>query len=49
VATLCRAVGASVSGLYAWLQAIPVIQRRAEVDAALRGHIGQIFATRRQV
>jgi putative transposase len=26
VATLCRVVGASVSGFYAWLRAIPVIR-----------------------
>jgi putative transposase len=49
VATLCRVVGVSVSGFYAWLQAIPTHQRRAEADAALRGHIGRIFAAGRQV
>ena len=49
VSTLCRVVGVSVSGFYAWLQAIPVVQHRAEADAALRGHIGRIFAARRQV
>ena len=49
VSTLCRVGGVSVSGFYAWLQAIPVVQHRAEVDAALRGHIGRIFAARRQV
>ena len=47
VSTLCRVVGVSVSGFYAWLQAIPVVQHRAEADAALRGHIGRIFAARR--
>ena len=49
VSTLCRVVGVSVSGFYAWLQAIPVVQHRAEVDAAVRGHICRIFAARRQV
>jgi transposase InsO family protein len=49
VATLCRAVGVSVSGFYAWLQAIPTHQHRAEADAALRWHIGRIFAAGRQV
>jgi putative transposase len=49
VATLCRVIGASVSGFYAWLRAIPALQHRAEADAELRGHIGRIFATRRRV
>jgi putative transposase len=46
VARLCRVVGASVSGFYAWLRAIPVPRARAEAE--LRGHIGRIFAARRQ-
>ena len=33
VAALCRAVGASVSGFYAWLHAIPTPQHRAEAEA----------------
>jgi putative transposase len=49
VVTLCRIVGASVSGFYAWLRAIPAVQSRAETEAALRGHIGRIFAARRRV
>jgi putative transposase len=49
VVTLCRAIGASVSGFYAWLRAIPAVQSRAEAEAALRGHIGRIFAARRRV
>jgi putative transposase len=49
VATLCRAVGASVSGFYAWLRAIPTTRARAEAEAELRGHIGRIFAARRRV
>ena len=49
VATLCRVIGASVSGFYAWLHAIPTVQVRAEAEAELRGHIGRIFAARRQV
>jgi putative transposase len=49
VATLCRVVGASVSGFYDWLRAIPTVQTRAEAEAALRGHIGRIFAARCRV
>ena len=49
VARLCRVTGASVSGFYAWLRAIPTVQNRAEAEAALRGHIGRIFAARRRV
>jgi putative transposase len=49
VATLCRVVGASVSGFHAWLRAIPTVQSRAAAEAALRGHIGRIFAARRRV
>ena len=49
VATLCRVVGASVSGFYAWLRAIPAVQHRAEAEAGLRGHIGRVFAARRRV
>ncbi len=49
VARLCRAVGASVSGFYTWLRAIPAVRSRAEAEAALRGHIGRIFSARRRV
>ena len=49
VAMLCRVVGVSVSGFHAWLHAIPTVQVRAEAEAELRGHIGRIFAARRQV
>jgi putative transposase len=49
VARLCRVIGASVSGFYAWLRVIPAVQNRAEAAAALRGHIGRIFAARRRV
>ena len=49
VARLCRTIGASVSGFYAWLRAIPTGQNRVEAEAALRGHIGRIFAARRRV
>src|SRR4051812_4257269 len=45
---LCRVVGASVSGFYAWLRAIPSRQSRAEAEAELRGHIGRIFAAKRR-
>src|SRR3954447_17321812 len=48
VATLCRVVGASVSGFYAWLRAIPSVRTRAEAEAELRGLIGRIFAARRR-
>ena len=49
VATLCRVVGASVSGFYAWRRAIPSRHNRAEADAELRGHISRIFAAKRRV
>ncbi len=49
VARLCRAVGASVSGCYAWLHAIPAVQSRAEAEAELRCHIGRIFTARRRI
>jgi putative transposase len=49
VAALCRVIGVSVSGYYAWLRAIPSQQTRAEAEAELRRHIGRIFAARRQV
>jgi putative transposase len=49
VAALCRVIGASVSGFYAWRRAIPAVQNRAEAEAALCGHIGRIFAARRRV
>jgi putative transposase len=49
VSTLCRVVGASVSGFYAWLRAIPSRQSRAEAEAELRGHISRIFAAKRRV
>jgi len=49
VVRLCRIIGASVSGFYAWLRAIPAAQGRAKAEAELRGHIGRIFAARRQV
>jgi len=47
VATLCRVVGASVSGFYAWLRAIPATRAEAEVE--LRRHIGRVFAAGRRV
>ena len=49
VATLCRVIGGSVSGFYAWLRAIPRVQNRAEAEAELRGHIDRIFSARRWV
>jgi putative transposase len=49
VARLCRVVGASISGFYAWLRAIPSVQVRAEAEAELRGHVGRIFSARRRV
>ena len=48
VATLRRVVGASVSGFYAWLRAVPSVRIRAEAEAELRGHVGRIFAARRR-
>ena len=48
VATLCRVVGVSVSGFYAWLRAIPTTEARADAEAELRGHVGRIFAARRR-
>lgn len=49
VTALCRVIGVSVSGFYAWLRAIPSHQSRAEADADLRGHIGRIFVAKRRV
>ena len=49
VAALCRVVGASVSGFYAWLRAIPAVQNRAKTEAELCDHIGRIFAAFRRV
>jgi putative transposase len=49
VARLCRVIGASISGFYAWLRAIPAVQSRAETEAELRGHIGRIFSAGRQI
>ena len=49
VVTLCRIIGACVSGFYAWLRAIPAVQSRAEAEAELRGRIGRIFAACRRV
>jgi putative transposase len=49
VTTLCRIVGVSVSGFYAWLHATPTVQSRAEAEADLRGHIDRIFVAHRQV
>jgi putative transposase len=49
VARLCQVVGASVSGFYAWLRAIPAAQNRAEAEAELRGRIGRIFTAGRRV
>ena len=49
VAMLCRVIGVSVSGFYAWLRAIPTRQSRTEADAELRGHIGRIFTAKRRI
>jgi putative transposase len=49
VVTLCRVVGASVSGFYAWLRAIPAVRDRAAAEVELRSHIGRIFSARRHV
>src|SRR3954469_25834920 len=49
VARLCRGIGASVSGFYAWLHAIPTVQSRAEAEAKLREQIGRVFAARRRI
>ena len=48
VAMLCRVLGASVSGFYTWLGAIPVTRARTKAEAELRGHVGRIFAARRR-
>jgi putative transposase len=49
VARLCRIIGASVSGFYAWLRAIPAVQDRAAAAAGPRGHVGRVFAARRRL
>jgi transposase InsO family protein len=41
-------IGASISGFYAWLRAIPAVRTRAEAEAELRGHIGRIFSAHRR-
>ena len=46
VRTLCRVVGASASGFYAWLRRGP--GRRAGEDAGLAGRIGAIFEASRR-
>ena len=48
VAALCRVVGASVSGFYARLRAIPAARTRAEAAGELRAHIGRVFAAGRR-
>ena len=45
VSTLCRVVGVSVSGFYAWLQAIPVVQRRAEITALAKRNFDPAWAS----
>src|SRR5213080_2195216 len=47
-AFFARGIGASVSGFYAWLRAIPLTRARADAEAELRGLIGRIFAARRR-
>jgi transposase InsO family protein len=49
VATLCRVIGVSISGFYAWLRAVPSLQVRAEAENRLRDQIGRVFAARRRV
>jgi putative transposase len=49
VAALCRVAGASVSGFYAWLRAIPAARTRAETEGELRDPIGRVFAAGRRV
>jgi transposase-like protein len=49
VTTLCRVIGTSVSGFYAWLRAVPATQARAEAEANLRGQISRIFTARRRL
>jgi transposase InsO family protein len=49
VAALCRVVGASVSGFYARLRAIPAARTRAEAEGELRAHIGRVFVAGRRV
>ncbi|HEX6012257.1 MAG TPA: IS3 family transposase, partial [Geminicoccaceae bacterium] len=45
VRALCRVVGASASGFYAWLRRGPAPGRG--VDQALRARVGAIFAASR--
>jgi putative transposase len=47
VAMLCRIIGVSVSGFYAWLRAVPAVQTRDAAEAELRSHIDRIFVTHR--
>ena len=48
VATLCRIIGASVSGFYAWLRAIPATRARAEAEAELGRDLAQPLAALEQ-
>src|SRR5258708_2833410 len=47
VVTMCRVLGVSESGYYAWCKR-PVCRRKRE-DARLTAHIQQMFVSRRQV
>lgn len=47
VQTLCRVIGASVSGFYAWVRAISLSQVRIRAKTALCNRIGLIFETSR--
>lgn len=47
VSTLCRVIGASRRGFYAWLHGAPARDRRQAGQAELEGHVDRLFSANR--